>query len=82
MRRSASLTLSLKLDEAQMVAEASEEGELSVVLRGVSDPTVLEGAPDVTPNNLVEAAAQANRRRNTQNASSSMPVRITGTDGR
>ena len=81
-RRSSNLTLSLKLDEAQMVAAASEEGELSVVLRGVTDPTVLEGVPDVTPSNLVEAAAQANRRRNTQNASGSMPVRITGSDGR
>jgi pilus assembly protein CpaB len=81
-RRGTNLTLSLKLDEAQLVAEAAEEGELSVVLRGVSDPTVLEGLPDVTPHNLVEAAAQANRRRNTQNTSNStMPVRI-GSDGR
>lgn len=74
--RSASLTLSLRLEEAQLVAAAREEGELSVVLRGVSDPTVLEGVPDVTPSNLVEAAAQANRRRNTQNNAGSMPVRI------
>ena len=81
-RRSSNLTLSLKLDEAQMIAAASEQGELSVVLRGASDPTVLEGLPDVTPSNLVEAAAQANRRRNTQNASGSMPVRINGSDGR
>jgi pilus assembly protein CpaB len=81
LRRGSNLTLSLKLDEAQMVAEASGEGDLSVVLRGVTDPTVLEGLPDVTPHNLVEAAAQANRRRNTQNTSSTMPVRI-GSDGR
>lgn len=81
-RRSSNLTLSLKLDEAQMIAAASEQGELSVVLRAVTDPTVLEGVPDVTPSNLVEAAAQANRRRNTQNASGSMPVRISGSDGR
>jgi Flp pilus assembly protein CpaB len=81
-KRSSMLTLSLKLDEAQMVAEASEEGDLSVVLRGASDPTVLEGLPDVTPQNLVEAAIKANRNRNTQNTSSStMPVRI-GSDGR
>lgn len=81
-RRSSMLTLSLKLDEAQLVAEASEEGDLSVVLRGASDPTVLEGLPDVTPQNLVEAAMKANRSRNTQNTlSSSMPVRI-GSDGR
>jgi pilus assembly protein CpaB len=81
-RRGSNLTLSLKLDEAQMVAEASQEGELSVVLRGVSDPTVLEGLPDVTPHNLVEAANNANRRRNTQNTTNStMPVRI-GSDGR
>ena len=81
-RRSASLTLSLKLDEAQLVAAATEAGELSVVVRGGSDPTILEGVPDVTPSNLVEAAAQANRRRNTQNASGSMPVRMNGSDGR
>jgi pilus assembly protein CpaB len=81
-RRGSNLTLSLKLDEAQMVAEAAQEGELSVVLRGVSDPTVLEGLPDVTPSNLVEAATNANRRRNTQNTTTSaMPVRI-GSDGR
>jgi pilus assembly protein CpaB len=81
-RRNSNLTLSLKLDEAQMIAAATEQGELSVVLRGATDPTVLEGVPDVTPSNLVEAAAQANRRRNTQNASGSMPVRINGSDGR
>jgi pilus assembly protein CpaB len=81
-KRSSMLTLSLKLDEAQMVAEASEEGDLSVVLRGASDPTVLEGLPDVTPQNLVEAAMKANRNRNTQNTTTStMPVRI-GSDGR
>jgi pilus assembly protein CpaB len=81
-RRGSNLTLSLKLDEAQLVAEASQEGDLSVVVRGVSDPTVLEGLPDVTPHNLVEAANNANRRRNTQNTTNStMPVRI-GSDGR
>jgi pilus assembly protein CpaB len=80
--RGSMLTLSLKLDEAQMVALAAKQGELAVVLRGVSDPTVVEGIPDLTPSNLMEAAAQANRRRSTQSATSSMPVRINSADGR
>jgi len=81
-RRSASLTLSLKLDETQLVALAAKEGELSVVLRGASDPAVIEGIPDLTPQNLVEAAAQANRRRNSQAGASALPLRITTGDGR
>jgi pilus assembly protein CpaB len=81
-RRGASLTLSLKIEEAQMVALAAQQGELSVVLRGVSDPTVVEGIPDLTANNLVETAVQANRRRSAQVSDSALPARITGTDGR
>jgi pilus assembly protein CpaB len=79
-RRAATLTLSLKIDEAQLMVLATKEGELSVVLRGAGDPTVLDGIPDLTPNNLVEAAVEANRRRNAQVTTSVAPVRIASSD--
>lgn len=70
------LTLSLELEEAQMVALADQNGDLSVILRGGSDPGVLDGLPDLTTNNLLEQAARANSRRATRTATDRMPQRI------
>jgi pilus assembly protein CpaB len=75
--RSATLTLSLKIDEAQLVALAAKQGELSVVLRSVKDSTVLDGIPGLKPSSLEETAAQVNRRRNA-GAEDSSPKPILG----
>lgn len=81
-RRNGALTLSLKIEEAQMMALAVRQAELSVVLRGVGDATVTEGLPNLTPDNLLETATHVSRRRSAQVSDSSLPVRIGGTENR
>jgi pilus assembly protein CpaB len=81
-RRNNSLTLSLKIEEAQMMALAVRQAELSVVLRGVGDATVTEGLPNLTPDNLLETATHVARRRSAQVSESALPVRIGGTENR
>jgi Flp pilus assembly protein CpaB len=75
------LTLSLELDEAQMVALADQNAELSVALRGGSDPGVVDGLPDLTTNNLLDQAARANSKRASRTSSDRLPVRV-GTPGK
>jgi pilus assembly protein CpaB len=70
------LTLSLELDEAQMVALADQNAELSVTLRGGSDPGVVDGLPDLTTNNLLDQAARANSKRASRTSSAPLPVRV------
>ena len=79
-RRTSTLTLSLKIDEAQLVALAAKQGELSVVLRSVKDPTVLEDIPELNPSNLEAQSAHVNRRRN--GGEDSGPKPILGKDNR
>jgi pilus assembly protein CpaB len=81
-RRNDSLTLSLKIEEAQMMALAVRQAELSVVLRGVGDSTITEGLPNLTPDNLLETATNVGRRRSAQLSDSALPVRIGGTENR
>jgi len=81
-RRGSNLTLSVKIEEAQLMALAVRQAELSVVLRGVGDSTVTDGLPNLTPDNLLETAVHVNRRRSAQVSDSALPVRISGTDGR
>jgi pilus assembly protein CpaB len=81
-RRAASLTLSLKIEEAQMMALAVRQAELSVVLRSAGDSTVTEGLPNLTPDNLLETATNVNRRRSAQVSDSALPTRIGGTENR
>jgi pilus assembly protein CpaB len=74
---SRNLTLSVELNEAQMVALADQNAELSVVLRGGTDPGVVEGLPDLTTNNLLDQSARANSKRAARTgAAPSAPVRI------
>jgi pilus assembly protein CpaB len=75
------LTLSVELDEAQMVALADQNAELSVALRGGSDPGVVDGLPDLTTNNLLDQAARANSKRASRTHSDPLPVRV-GTPGK
>jgi pilus assembly protein CpaB len=77
------LTLSLELEEAQMVALADQNGDLSVILRGGGDPGVLDGLPDLTTNNLLDQAARANSRRANRTAlPPAMPQRINAAETR
>ncbi|HET8939293.1 MAG TPA: Flp pilus assembly protein CpaB [Polyangiales bacterium] len=76
------LTLSVELDEAQMVALADQNGDLSVILRSGSDPGVVDGLPDLTTNNLLDQAARANTRRASRTSGDAMPQRIHGTGKR
>ncbi|MDD9966654.1 MAG: Flp pilus assembly protein CpaB, partial [Myxococcales bacterium] len=80
-RRSATLTLSVQLQEAQLLTLAARQGALSVVLRDYTDPSVFDDLPRVTVRNLVEQAARANDRRAARYANR-VPTRITGQGGR
>jgi pilus assembly protein CpaB len=70
------LTLSVELEEAQMVALADKNGELSVALRGGTDPAVQDGLPDLTTSNLLDQAARANAKRAKRTSFDRLPVRI------
>jgi Flp pilus assembly protein CpaB len=52
------LTLSLNLQEAQLVALATENGRLSVALRNPEDQHVTEGVPDLSSTSLLESRAR------------------------
>ena len=52
------LTLSLKLQEAQLIALATEKGHLSVALRNPDDQRVVEGIPDLSSAALLESRAR------------------------
>jgi pilus assembly protein CpaB len=73
---SRNLTLSLELDEAQMVALADQNAELSVAVRGGTDPGVVDGLPDLTTNNLLDQAARANSKRASRTNPTPLPVRV------
>src|SRR6185369_3174991 len=49
------LTLSLNLQEAQLLSLASEKGRLSVALRNPEDQRVVEGVPDLASSSLLDA---------------------------
>jgi pilus assembly protein CpaB len=64
--RDQGLTLSLNLQEAQLIALAEQRGQLSVLLRNIDDQRTFEAIPDITPAALSDgrarAAAQSSRR--------------------
>ncbi|MET0389015.1 MAG: Flp pilus assembly protein CpaB [Polyangiales bacterium] len=75
------LTLSLKLEEAQLLSLARERGVLSVALRAPNDAKVIENIADVPVSSLYDKTARENtQRRGTPAApglaSSSLPVRV------
>jgi pilus assembly protein CpaB len=49
------LTLSLKVEEAQLLALARERGKLSVILRQPDDTRIVEGAPEMPVSNLFDS---------------------------
>jgi pilus assembly protein CpaB len=71
------LTLSLNLQEAQLLALATEKGRLSVALRNPEDQRVTEGIPDMASTALFDSHARLeiqNVRRASTNASG--PIKL------
>jgi pilus assembly protein CpaB len=69
------LTLSLKLEEAQLLSLARERGTLSVALRPVGDTNIVEGLSEMPSSSLYDRAARetVQRKRN----QSTGPVKLT-----
>ncbi len=69
------LTLSLKVEEAQLLSLARERGTLSVALRGPGDSKVIEGIADMPVSSLYDKAARetVQHRRHESNG----PIRLT-----
>jgi pilus assembly protein CpaB len=72
----ASLTLSLDLEESQLIALAESQGDLSVAVRNDGDQRLIEDIPDLRASNIVEAQ-QALVARRAARVRSSGPVRLT-----
>ena len=71
------LTLSVNLQEVQMLALAVEKGKLSVALRNPDDQRVVEGIPDMPASALIDRAA----REKVQSIRRSGPVRLESVGG-
>ena len=69
------LTLSLSLEEIQLVSLALEKGHLSVAVRNPDDPAIQNDIPDLKASALLEVKARVQARTRAR-AGSSAPVRI------
>jgi pilus assembly protein CpaB len=69
------LTLSLNLQEAQLVALAIQQGELSVAVRPPDEPTIVEDLPDMKASALLDSRQRTQVQRW---ARSTRPVKIEG----
>jgi pilus assembly protein CpaB len=71
------LTLSLKVEEAQLLTLAQERGRLAVMLRQPDDTRILDGAPELPVSSLFDSAFrnELQRRRSLERR----PVRLTAT---
>jgi pilus assembly protein CpaB len=56
--RTSLLTLSVSLQEAQMLTLAQSLGRLTVVLRGVNDPRVFDSPPDISRSDLSDMSVR------------------------
>jgi len=70
------LTLSLKVEEAQLLSLARERGTLSVALRGPTDSKVIEGIADMPLSSLYDKAARETAQRRRSDAQGPTPIRI------
>jgi len=76
--RERQLTLSLKVEEAQLLALARARGTLSVALRGPDDSKVIEGVADMPVSSLYDKSARETvQKRRELSSSSALPVRVT-----
>lgn len=71
-----SLTLSLDLDESQLVALAASHGALSIAVRNADDQRKLDDVPEMRVSNLSEARQILSERRRARPTASG-PVRLT-----
>jgi pilus assembly protein CpaB len=74
------LTLSLNLQEAQLLALATDKGQISVAIRNASDSRVASDAPDMNESALLDSKARAEAQRPVRSLSASInhPVKIEG----
>lgn len=76
--RERQLTLSLKVEEAQLLALARARGRLSVALRGPNDSKVIESVADMPLTSLYDKQIRETVQRRHVNAGANLPVRVTG----
>jgi pilus assembly protein CpaB len=72
------LTLSLSLQEAQLLALASEKGEISVAVRNASDQLVASDLPDMKESALLDSRARAEVQQPVRAVTASGPIKIEG----
>ncbi len=70
------LTLSLNLQEAQLLALAGERGHLSVGVRNPDDTRVVDGIPDMSSAALFDVKARNDIQRKRPSTSAAAPVRL------
>jgi pilus assembly protein CpaB len=71
------ITLSLKMEEAQLLSLARERGTLSVALRGPGDSKVTEGIADMPLSSLYDKTARETvQRRRSSSGQGPTPIRI------
>ncbi len=75
--RERQLTLSMKVEEAQLLALARARGTLSVALRGPTDAKVIDGVTDMPLSSLYDKAARETVQKRRELPGSSAPVRVT-----
>ncbi len=69
------LTLSLDVEEAQLLSLAVEQGTLSVAVRNPDDPITYEDLPDMDASAIIQARDNIRARKRTSSASASTPNR-------
>jgi pilus assembly protein CpaB len=70
------LTLSLSLEEAQLLALATEKGHLSVAVRNPDDARVIDGLPDMPSSALFDSKSRSDLQRPRRTAAAAGPMRI------
>jgi pilus assembly protein CpaB len=70
------LTLSLNLQEAQLLALATERGHLSVAVRNPDDTRVIEGIPDMSSAALFDVKARNDIQRKRPGTTAAAPIRL------
>ena len=71
------LTLSLDVDEAQLLTLAMEQGPLSVIVRNPEDQKIREDLSDIQASSLIEARDKVRARRTQGRSEIKLPVKLT-----
>jgi len=74
--RARELTLSLKVEEAQLLALARRQGTLSVALRGPQDFKIIESVPDMPLSSLYDKTVREKVQQRREPVTTSGPVRV------